>query len=100
MGIIKKLFGKRSDISTSDSIQVGLIFSCDLVPNYKEVLNSAVPKILAKNPGVLVREPDITVAPKARAIRITLTIRVRNQNEAYAFKSAGEAILRQYGLQS
>jgi len=100
MGFLDKLFGRKPERSGETLLQVGLIFICNMVPNNEEVLRRAVTELVAKNPGQLVRKPEVTVAPKANTNTITLTVRVRNQDEAFAFKQTGEIILRRYGLQS
>ena len=101
MGILDRLFSKRTDRQAKNpSLQVACVFVCDIVDDNEAVLMQALSEILKTNPGQLVGQPKITIAPKAKTSTITVTTRVRDQDEAFTFQRAGEIVLRRYRLQS
>lgn len=87
MGIVDKLFGKKAA-----QYKEGVIYTCKIVPNNREVTESAMREIMARFPRNFLDSP--TIAAREDDNLIGFTLYCQDKAEADRIKAEFEKILQ------
>lgn len=96
MGILEKFFRKADMTAARKPFTAQIIFECDLVPQNKQKVRSAVEEFMARFPDRLADNPRVTQASDGNIIEIKVLC--NDREEVMEMNRHLEIISKRYGL--